>query len=280
MGYRKFRFWITLLFCIGCFFPSVISYSDGPPEGRTGAPGELTCYNGYCHNSYLVNSGTGQVSFSSGLSESGYLPGETYDITVSVSHLGKKAFGFQLLPYSPERDAALGTLIETDTALTQLKTDEDRTYIMHDSAQVADDSATWSFRWKAPQPSAGPVVFYATFLGADNNGNRSGDYVYKKNWPVNPDPAASLEFPASPVDYFGFHPHDDGWQLSWVMPRPAFLEIICLDLSGKTVFSLKQNLNVASGSLPLPTLSILPPGVYVLNCRADDYIQSKKLLLR
>ncbi|MEZ4775267.1 MAG: choice-of-anchor V domain-containing protein [Bacteroidia bacterium] len=278
MDYRKLRAWITLFVIFFCFFISLTSYSDGPPEGRTGAPGELTCYNGYCHNSYLVNSGPGLVSLTSSLSEQGYSPGEIYDISVKVIHPGQSAFGFQLLPYSPDSDAGIGQIYETDTVITQLKTDGDRTYIMHDSALFVNDSAIWHFQWQAPPAFAGPVVFYAAFLAADNNGNRSGDYVYKSNWKVDPDPASSLSQPdILPFPFVISGPHGSR-QLSWNLPSPSFLEMIWTDISGKEVFSLSTNLSTPVGNMMLSVPGLVS-GVYVIRFRIKDRLLVKKQFL-
>lgn len=277
MDYHQLRYLFALLFLLLISF-SLTSYSDGPPEGRTGAPGELTCYNGYCHGDFLVNSGPGTVSLTSSLAESGYIPGGVYDITVSVQHSGQKAFGFQLLPYSPETKGGIGLWIETDTTMTQLKTDGDRVYIMHDSAQFVSDSASWHFRWKAPVTEMGEVVFYAAFVAADSSGNRSGDYVYKRNWAISPNLSSAIEKEDIPISPFSVYGTGESRKLAWQLAFPTDLVLQLLDMSGRQVYTLHTFLPSASGEMAFNP-GFIPPGIYLLRFQTKDFLQTKKVFL-
>ena len=66
----------------------LVSYSDGPPTGRTGAPGELTCYNGSCHNSFPQNSGPGEAMILAEIPEAGYVPDSVYRLETRIVHAG------------------------------------------------------------------------------------------------------------------------------------------------------------------------------------------------
>src|SRR6185369_13678069 len=41
------------------------------------------------------------------------------------------------------------------------------------------NGATWTFDWTAPSTDVGPVTFYAAGNQANNDGNTSGDFIYK-----------------------------------------------------------------------------------------------------
>src|SRR4029079_17212748 len=57
-----------------------------------------------------------------------------------------------------------------------------RQYIEHTAAGTfvgQQNSASWTFNWTAPPTDIGPVTFYAAGNQANNDGNTSGDYIYK-----------------------------------------------------------------------------------------------------
>ena len=72
-----------------CFLS--VNFADanpgGPPTGRTGAPGELTCING-CHSSFSLNSGDGSLSLSN--VPATYEFGQSYAIDISLSVFPRK----------------------------------------------------------------------------------------------------------------------------------------------------------------------------------------------
>ena len=83
MSSKKFTY-VLLTMILASLTITVVSFSGGPPTGRTGAPGETTCQAG-CHSSFALNSGSGSVSIASDVPETGYEAGQTYTITFNVS---------------------------------------------------------------------------------------------------------------------------------------------------------------------------------------------------
>ena len=158
----------------------IFAFSSGPPDGRTGAPGELTCYNG-CHNSYPLNSGTGNVAFS-GVPEL-YIPGETYLIIISVTHPSMQRWGFELSVKTNQQTQA-GNITVTQSNYTQTGFSSGITYLKHRSAGTFNNQsggASWEFEWTAPEPGTGDVTFYAAGNCANGNGMNSSDYIYTTN---------------------------------------------------------------------------------------------------
>src|ERR1044072_6027877 len=69
--------------------------SAGPPGCYAGEPpNNNNCTS--CHTDYPVNSGTATVQLDLGGADTGYVPGQTYPLTVSVKKTGMPAAGFQL----------------------------------------------------------------------------------------------------------------------------------------------------------------------------------------
>ena len=137
---------------LSLFSNSAISNPDGAPAGNTGSPADgTTCSKSGCHNGTAV---TQAGIITSDIPSSGYKPGNTYNITVSLSGSGKK--GFQVSPQEVNGNV-LGSLIAgAGTKIIGTK------YITHTAAKTATNSS-WTFQWIAPAAGKGAVTFYGAF---------------------------------------------------------------------------------------------------------------------
>ena len=133
----------------------------GAPAGRSGGPAEggATCAAGGCHvpaSNTVINT---LISTSPSLA-SGYVPGATYSITITVSGSGSKGFQFSAQSSSGN---PLGTL----TVPASLQIQQNR-WVTHRSAASGSPS-TWTFNWVAPAAGSGTVGFYACGISGRNN---------------------------------------------------------------------------------------------------------------
>ena len=162
--------------------PPVHAFSAGPPAGYTGAPNEEPEACAECH--VPPDAGTGQISITAPPT---YVPGQTYPITVTHTNPDptRLRWGFELTVLDTASDEKAGELQSPD-GLTQVLNNAGpgsaRQYIEHTAAGTfigQQNSASWTFNWTAPPIDVGPVVFYAAGNQANNDGNTSGDYIYK-----------------------------------------------------------------------------------------------------
>ena len=160
----------------------VQAFSAGPPAGYTGAPQEEPEACAECH--VPPDAGTGKISITAPPT---YVPGQTYPITVTHTNtdLTRLRWGFELTVLDTANDEKAGELQNTN-GLTQILNNAGpnsaRQYIEHTAAGTfigQQNGASWTFNWTAPATDAGPVVFYAAGNQANNDGNTSGDYIYK-----------------------------------------------------------------------------------------------------
>lgn len=160
----------------------VQAFSAGPPAGYTGAPQEEPEACAECH--VPPDAGTGKISITAPPT---YVPGQTYPITVTHTNmdLTRLRWGFELTVLDTANDEKAGELQSTN-GLTQILNNAGpnsaRQYIEHTAAGTfigQQNGASWTFNWTAPATDAGPVVFYAAGNQANNDGNTSGDYIYK-----------------------------------------------------------------------------------------------------
>ncbi|HEX7332149.1 MAG TPA: PQQ-dependent sugar dehydrogenase [Pyrinomonadaceae bacterium] len=162
--------------------PPVHAFSAGPPAGYTGAPGEEPEACAECH--VPPDAGTGRISITAPQT---YVPGQTYPITVTHTNTDptRLRWGFELTVLDTASDEKAGELQSTN-GLTQILNDAGpgsaRQYIQHTAAGTfagQQNGASWTFNWTAPPTDVGPVTFYAAGNHANNDGNTSGDYIYK-----------------------------------------------------------------------------------------------------
>ena len=160
----------------------VQAFSSGPPAGYTGAPGEEPEACAECH--VPADAGTGNISINA---PPNYVPGQTYSITVTHNNPTddtRQRWGFELTALDTGDEKA-GNLQSSD-AFTQVLNNQGpgsaRQYIEHTSLGTfvgQHHTASWTFNWTAPLTDVGPIFFYTAGNQANNDGNTSGDYIYK-----------------------------------------------------------------------------------------------------
>src|SRR5262245_40729285 len=193
----------------------VHAFSAGPPAGYTGAPSEEPEACAECH--VPADAGTGKISITAPQT---YVPGQTYPITVTHTNSDQTRlrWGFELTVLDTSADEKAGELHNID-GLTQVLNNAGpgsaRQYIEHTAAGTfigQHNGASWTFNWTAPATDAGPVIFYAAGNQANNDGNTSGDYIYKTfvvsapasttpDFAVSVNPASRSVVPTGSADY-------------------------------------------------------------------------------
>lgn len=198
MTNKTFKLSIIVLFFAGfaVLAPGVsrvTANSGGPPSSRTGAPGEPTCATSNCHVSFPLNSGPGTLSIT-GLPAT-YAPNQEIVVTVTLNQTNRQLYGFEATALDAQNKKA-GELSATEPARTQKITGVVsgglREYIEHNFAGTSPNGAnqgSWTFKWKAPAQSIGPVTFYVAGNAANGSGTELGDYIYTKTATIQPAPA-------------------------------------------------------------------------------------------
>src|SRR5215468_10914710 len=160
----------------------VQAYSSGPPPGYTGAPQEVPEACAECH--VPPDAGTGKISITAPQT---YVPGHTYPVTVTHTNADptRLRWGFELTVLDNASDEKAGDLQGTDgttQVLNNAGPGSARQYIEHTAAGTyvgQQNGASWTFNWIAPSTDVGPVTFYAAGNQANNDGNTSGDNIYR-----------------------------------------------------------------------------------------------------
>ena len=176
-------------------------YSAGK-AGSNGSPGEGTCASGSCHNSFALNSGTGSVAISVvGLINGNmYVPGQTYQVSVTVQQQGIGLFGFGIEALQASgANAGTWTAASDSHILNATVSGNSRATVAHiDNTGFNSNARTWSFSWTAPVNEI-PVTMYAAGNAANGTGNTGGDYIYTSSLSLMPAPP--LQAPV--IEYTG-----------------------------------------------------------------------------
>lgn len=126
-------------------------YPTGAPAGYTGSPADgKNCTE--CHGGTAVQA---PGAITSNIPSSGYIPGQTYQITATNNLTGSGKLGFEISPQNTS-----GTLLGTLAAGVGSKIVSSK-YITHSNATTTQN--TWTFNWTAPTAGTGPVTFYGAF---------------------------------------------------------------------------------------------------------------------
>lgn len=174
-----------------------LAFSSGPPDARTGAPGELTCT--ACHLSFPLNSGSGTLMLLD--PPDSYVPEQTYRLAVQLSDPEAMRWGFELTVLDAA-DAPAGDVASID-ANTQTSTPlSGREYLKHTSAGTAagtTGSRTWEFDWTAPVDGTGPVTFWVAGNAANFNFANTGDRIYNANFTIDENDATAAPLARVPA---------------------------------------------------------------------------------
>ncbi len=174
---KKITFILSGLIVAGIFldlnYQTATGNSGGAPSGSTGSPGDggNTCAQIGCHAGGPA-AGSQVASISGNIPVNGYVPGETYEMTATMSNGGVK-FGFSVSPQDMQGNL-LGTLVASSTTAIN----GSGKYITHTpSSNSGSGSKSWTFGWIAPASGTGAVTFYGAFNFANNAMGSQGDVI-------------------------------------------------------------------------------------------------------
>lgn len=174
-----------------------LASSGGPPDGRTGAPGEGTCAG--CHSS----TGSGDSTLLVGMPAGSYVPDSFYLLTLSVDFAGQRRWGFELTCLDTAGNPA-GQLHVIDSVQTSYSFSGGRQYLKQTGAgtQRGSTSAVWQLGWRSPVIPVGPVTFHWCANACNNNSSTSGDFALTDSLTVWPTGVAEVRAPAGHGWYY------------------------------------------------------------------------------
>ncbi|MDA1028137.1 MAG: T9SS type A sorting domain-containing protein [Bacteroidetes bacterium] len=261
--------YVVLLLSTWLLAASVLS--TGAPGGRTGAPGDLTCADGGCHWSNLVNSGNGQVSIEG---PAAYQSGIPVELTIRTSRPGAARFGFQITV----RDAGgsmTGSWEETEgTKLADGGLAFQ--YLTHAPlAPRATDTYQWKVKWIPPVAAGGNVIFYAAANTANGDGFPVNDFIYTTSFPLANAGNTAVQdelFPSALTLKQAYpNPTREAFTVSFDLAAAASVALFLYDSVGRISHQSETSLlSAGSQQMRIPT-SNLPSGLYSYRLTASGH---------
>ena len=121
-----------------------------------------------------------------------YQPGRTYRLTVQLTRPGMQVAGFQVAVRThdrPGRQAGDLAPVDDRTAFAAA-TYAPIQYLQHSrtgAGLTSQDSARWTFAWRAPE-GLGPVVFHIAANAANGDNSPLDDFILTSEFVLKPRP--------------------------------------------------------------------------------------------
>ncbi|MES2630292.1 MAG: choice-of-anchor V domain-containing protein [Bacteroidota bacterium] len=236
------------------------SNSSGSPAGYTGAPtdADRTCRT--CHGGGSAVEQEGIIT--TNIPASGYIAGQTYNITVAYNEAGRNKYGFEITTV-PGAGTNKGVFSVTGT---QVKTIGSGRVTHTSTGSVGAGGKTWTFSWKAPTSTTNSMSFYACVNAANNNGtDDAGDNIYTSVLQVKEDVSSGIaDYLTTLGESISLYPMPAAQWLHIATPAEfgAVKALNVYDLTGKQVMT-----SVATEAL---NIEALPAGTYVLKIEGEQ----------
>ncbi len=236
--------------------------AGGPPAGYTGSPGDngRTCAN--CHSGGSFNA---SVSLSHNIPSTGYVPGNTYELTLSVNSSSNK-HGFQMT-CEDNSNQRQGSFASTDSNTQTLNNNQ---YIEHTSAGTSQTS--WTFDWTAPSQGTGAVTFYVAVNATNANGTTSGDQVVTASFGIQ---ESNVSVAKNGIDGITLYPNPVIDDVLYIKNagNHAVESVQVVDITGKVI----KNLDAPVTAIDF---SEVPSGHYVIRIKSSGVQGTYQIIKR
>lgn len=271
---RKFTLVLTVLLMVGLVYDynykMAHTNASGAPAGHTGSPSDgQTCARSGCHvGGPAVTTETGVIS--SNIPQSGYVGGQTYNVSITLTKQGGTKFGFQLSPQDATGNP-IGTLIAgTGSQIVG------GNYLTHSfSGSSGSGTKTWDFQWTAPTTASETVTFYAAYNFANADFSTGGDVVVEDTYVISP---SSLAISEAQLEALSVYPNPVVNEIH-VDTKDVDEEIMItlFDVKGRKVMA--ENYNGGAAIKIDVNSKNLNTGVYFMLIEVDGKATSKKLII-
>jgi len=257
---KKYSFYAILL-SIPFFAFLLFGYSFGQTGTYSGSPGDsgITCTS--CHFAGADHSAVPQIA--TDIPPSGYVPGTSYQITVSATSTSVK-HGFQITAENSS-NTKVGEFV-ANTVVQVANSNHLATHTNDSNMQNA-----WTFEWIAPASNEGAITFYAVVNATNNNGLDSGDQIVTVNETVSHTNLSIAEKKEITFSVFP-NPTKDFVTIKATNSLLLNTEVTILNSIGQTV--KKMNLNQSNKI----DVSDLDKGVYFIQIKSGDKLGSSKFV--
>ena len=177
---------------------AALAFKEGPYPNVTGGFGDQSCH--LCHLDNPINAPGGSLTIQ-GVPQQ-FVPGDKYEITVTVSRDGLRRGGFEIAARFASgtqkgRQAGTWRLLDDRAQLIPGAVHRVLTpgspppvpqrggvvFVQHNlagSRAATSGRNSWTIEWTAPAPATSPVQFNVAANASNNDDSPLGDYIYLK----------------------------------------------------------------------------------------------------
>jgi hypothetical protein len=250
---------ILFVFLLAGFGGDDLKHSSGADPGYTNSPGDgKNCTHCMGGTALPVTDW-----ITSDVPGTGYIPGNTYTITVTATGTGNK--GFEVSPQD-----LTGNLIGTLTAGIGNQLVGSGKYVTHTHASSANPK-TWTFQWTAPSAGAGDVTFYGSVAVGKLNTKTTTMTVSQSTVGIseNAQPGFIL-FP---------NPAHQQINVSFSLETPSKIRLDLLSVNGERIINLVEE-SFPAGHISRTFTINQPAGFYFLRMNSGENTQLGKVILQ
>lgn len=259
------------------FAPDAKSNQSGAASNYSGVNSSLgTCARSGCHSGG-INTGPGSISITGDIPVLGYVGGQTYQVTVTVTSGGSNgnAFGFAVSSAKTGTSTISGTFNNTDNSAQPRSGGQYATHTLAGTNNGGNTaSKSYVLSWTAPAAGTGPITIYAAGNSANGNGNTSGDNIYRTSLDITED-VTTVSLDESMVAFVSVFPNPASGQVVIDHTLASDWNLKVVSLSGKVMHAQQ----VTGGKYILDVTSY-PAGMYLLQIEAAGKTSVKKIVVQ
>jgi hypothetical protein len=255
-----------------------IANTSGSQGGYTGSisDGKTCGTSGGCHGGGAVD----QAMITSDIPVTGYVPGEDYTVTITITQSGITKFGFEATA-----EDALGNQVGAITGgsgVNVIGTGGGTGHATHSASSTSGTGVkSWSFTWTAPAFGTGAVTIYGSGNAANSGNNTTGDQIYKDAQTFNEVSGVAVEENVSLIEFVAFpNPVQDVLNVKFDNYGASNMQLDLYDLQGRNVRAF-HNGSIAGAKQQMSyNVSDLDAGIYLLNLTMNGNVYTQKVIVR
>ncbi|HKJ42459.1 MAG TPA: choice-of-anchor V domain-containing protein [Sunxiuqinia sp.] len=257
---------LLIVVTAGIIFTSEIMHSNGSPGGYTGSP--LDSRN--CTQCHYGTAASRDSLISSDIPESGYIPGQTYSVSVKLDDSNMNACGFELTSETHfDKVGKFENITDQNTQTLNSGRSITHTYL---SNSPTNGSKTWKVDWVAPAQYTGQVHFYVACNAANGNASSTGDQIYLSNYTVEEGQLTGIDQQKAPPLSIYYNPGNRSIKILNIPNSKSKASAQVFSINGapvKSVADVNQHATIDA--------SDLNAGVYIITVIQNNHVFSQKV---
>jgi hypothetical protein len=285
---NRFIFISSIVISVFLCASYTILKTAGSHPGSTGAPGDATCASSGCHSdAQVIQNSVGVNTLEYSETDSTFIPGQTYTLTVKVNSPLTEKFGFELSALNNLNNTNAGFFNVLESVRTQTIShtyNNDLRYSVTHEALGTDSLSSgyteWKMKWTAPTINQGPITFYYATNCTNNDGLESGDKIYLSSFVVKPVNTTAIDEQQLDKKLRVFFNRDTrSIVMNYTLDYPSHIKISVNDCLGALVYESATSVKSTEQHEKIILSPNYAKGAYVVRLSRNSQIITKKIIV-